>query len=393
MNLPNFHARMRGLSLIELMIAMVIGTVLVLGIIQVFSSSRAAYQLSEGVARVQENGRFAMDYLQRDIRMAGHFGCVNDQAMMRENPATLRTTFAAAAHPALDFRVSIQGYEAEDSEPGDDDVSLTAGNVDFTPALPAQYAAQMTDAVAGSDVIVLRYLAPEGIPVTSIGGTAAQPVFQFESARWSVLQSGVSNPGIFGVGDCMGATVFQAQAVTPSAGSITLGSTPNNTVVLSQVFTAGQAMVYRAESAVYYVASNGSGGRSLYRLRFLYAPNVANPVVNKEELVEGIENMQLLYGQDRELDSSRPPTGYIDRQYTAGQIESAAPTAIAEAWRRVGAVQIGLVASSPERASAQQANDDHKLNSLGVTFAPPADGRFRSVYQTTIALRNRLYGN
>src|SRR5690606_38678649 len=115
MNLRPAWARMRGLSLIELMIALVIGTVLMIGIIQVFSSSRAAYQLSEGVARAQENGRFALDYLQRDIRMAGHFGCVNDQAMMRQNPATLKTTFSAAIHPSLDFGVSIQGYEADGS--------------------------------------------------------------------------------------------------------------------------------------------------------------------------------------------------------------------------------------------------------------------------------------
>jgi len=106
-----------------------------------------------------------------------------------------------------------------------------------------------------------------------------------------------------------------------------------------------------------------------------------------------VENMQLLYGQDRELDSAKPPTGYIDRQYTAAQVESTAPAAVADAWRRVGAVQIGLVLSSPERAAAEQAGDAHKLNALGVTFSPPSDSRFRSVYQTTIALRNRLYGN
>jgi len=392
MNSLGASVRMRGLSLIELMIAMLIGTILMLGIFQVFSSSRAAYQLSEGVARAQENGRFALDYLQRDIRMAGHFGCVNDQAMMRQNPATLKTTFSAAIHPSLDFGVSIQGYEADGSEPGED-VSLASGTAGFTPALPAEYAAQMGDAAAGSDVIVLRYLAPEGVPVTGISGTAAQPVFEFDSSRWGVLQSGVGNPGIFGVSDCVGATVFQAQTVAAAAGTIALGTAPNNTVELSQVFTAGQTMLYRAESAAYYVAANANGGSSLYRLRFLYTPNAANPVVQKEELVEGVENMQLLYGQDRELDSAKPPTGYIDRQYTAAQVESTAPAAVADAWRRVGAVQIGLVLSSPERAAAEQAGDAHKLNALGVTFSPPSDSRFRSVYQTTIALRNRLYGN
>lgn len=386
--------RMRGLTLIELMIAMLIGTILILGIVQVFASSRAAYQLSEGVARVQENGRFAMDYLQRDIRMAGHFGCVNDQAMMRQNPPALSTTFAVGAHPALNFGVSIQGYEAAGTAPGGNDVSLSAaGAANFAPALPAAFAAQMADAVAGSDVIVLRYLAPEGVPVTSMTGTSAAPIFNFDSSRWAVLQSGVANPGVFGVGDCMGAAVFQAQATGATAGTVTLGAPPNNTVALSKVFTPGQAVLYRAENAIYYVATNATGGRSLYRLRFLFAPNAANPVVDKQELVDGVESMQLLFGQDRELDANKPPTGYIDRQYTAAVIESNSPAAIENAWRRVGAVQVGLVMASPDRAAAEQAAAAHKLNALGVTFAAPADKRYRSVYQSTIALRNRLYGN
>ena len=394
MTRPSAFYRARGLTLIELMIAMLIGTILILGIVQVFASSRAAYQLSEGLARVQENGRFAMDYLQRDIRMAGHFGCVNDQAMMRQNPPALSTTFAAGAHPALDFGVSIQGYEAAGTTPGSNGVSLSAtGAADFSPALPAAFSAQMGDAVAGSDVIVLRYLAPEGVPVTSTTGTSAAPIFHFDSSRWSVLQSGVNNPGVFGVGDCMGAAVFQVQATGAAAGTVTLGAPPNNTIALNKVFTPGQAVLYRAENAIYYVASNATGGRSLYRLRFLFAPNVANPTVDKEELVEGVESMQLLFGQDRELDASKPPTGYIDRQFTADVIESNTPADIRNAWRRVGAVQVGLVMASPDRAAAEQASDAHKLNALGVTFAAPADRRFRSVYQSTIALRNRLYGN
>ncbi len=72
--------RVAGISLIETMIAMVIGLVLMLGVAQVFLASRAASRLAEGNGRAQENGRFALEFLQRDIRMAGHFGCVNDQA-------------------------------------------------------------------------------------------------------------------------------------------------------------------------------------------------------------------------------------------------------------------------------------------------------------------------
>ena len=70
------------------------------------------------MGRSQENARFAIDFLQRDIRMAGHFGCVNDQAHARNVPPGMATTFAVPAHPGLDFGVSIQGYEANDTAPG-----------------------------------------------------------------------------------------------------------------------------------------------------------------------------------------------------------------------------------------------------------------------------------
>src|SRR5690554_5075136 len=97
-----------GVSLIELMVALAIGTVLVLGLVQVFAASRAAYQTSEGLARVQENARFALDFLQRDIRMAGHFGCVNDQAhwVKDEGDPLLHDDTT----PALNFMISIEGY-------------------------------------------------------------------------------------------------------------------------------------------------------------------------------------------------------------------------------------------------------------------------------------------
>lgn len=106
-----------GVSLIELMIALVIGTLLILGAIQVFAASRSAYMISEGIARVQENGRFALDFLQRDIRMAGHLGCVNDQAHYQNDPVGLQTTFVSTPAPELDFGVSIQGYEATGTAP------------------------------------------------------------------------------------------------------------------------------------------------------------------------------------------------------------------------------------------------------------------------------------
>lgn len=384
----------RGFTLIELMVALLIGTILMLGLVQVFAASRAAYQLSEGLGRVQENGRFALDFLQRDIRMAGHFGCVNDQAHARNSPPGLGTTFTD--EPGLAFGVSIQGYEADDTAPGDELVleeTPATGGTAYSPNLPAEIAAATANRVDGSDIIVLRFLAPEGVPVTAVAGTATTPIFSFDPARWDVLRSGVDNPGLFGVADCLNTVVFQAAAVDSGAGTVTAGAATaiNDDPAFSKIFTQGQATLYRAESVVYYVGTS-NGRPSLYRTRFAATPN-GNLVAQSQELVEGVENLQILYGQDRELDPARAPTGYINRQQTAEAVEGSVADPN-EAWRRVGAVQVGLLTVSPERAGAPQPDAANPpLNALGVDFTPPADGRYRTVYQSTVALRNRLYGN
>lgn len=385
--------RIAGVSMIELMIALSIGLIIMLAVIQVFAASRAAYQLSEGMARVQENSRFAMDTLQRELRMAGHFGCVNDQS--HDLSGSLYSTLTAAAHPTLDFSRSIQGYEAVGTAPGKD-VTLSAdpatGGVDYLPVLPKEIADALPNRVNGSDIVAMRYLMPDGVPVTLIGGTAAKPVFSFEASRAAVLNSGVSNPGLFGVADCISATTFQANAVNAAAGTITFDAAPNNTGTFSSVYTAGQTMLHRAESAVFYVGKDADTGlTSLYRVRFGATPNGAFVAGAPEALVEGVANMQLLYGQDRGL-TRTAPTGFIDRQGTADDVQKSL-TDTAQAWRRVGAVQLGLVMASPDPATAAQAKDSAALTALGVTFTAPSDGRMRSTYQTTIAIRNRLFGN
>ena len=395
MRAPSFPRSATGLSMVELMIALTIGLIVMLGVVQVFAASRAAYQLSDGLARVQENSRFAMDTLQREVRMAGHFGCVNDQARNSPDNPSLFSTFAAAPHPALDFQTSIQGYEATATGPGDA-VTLSAtpgtGGTDFKPALPAQFAAATPNRVNGSDIIALRYLMPDGVPITGNAGSDGQPVFTFDKARLAVLKSGVSNPGLYGAADCASATVFQARAVDAAAGTITFGETPNNVGNFTRPVTAGQAMLHRAESALYYVGYDAASARSsLYRVRFSAVPNGALVAGAPEALVDGVENMQLLYGQDREL-TTPYPTGFIDRQGTAETVQ-ASTSPSGNGWRRVGAVQLGLVMASPDPSAAPQADQNASLISMGVTFTAPTDGRMRTVYQTTIALRNRLFGN
>jgi len=395
-NAYRFRGAARGLSLIELMISMVIGLIIMLAVVQVFAASREAYRLSEGLARVQENSRFAMDTLQREIRMVGHFGCVNDQAHTSPTRISLRSTLDGT-NPVLDFNRSIQGYEANGTEPGKTltiAATPSTGGTDYTPALPDAIAKALTNRVNGSDIIALRYLMPDGVPVTSMGGDASKPVFNFDASRLSVLRSGMTNPGLYGVADCSSATVFQASAVNTGTASITFNTGKlNASRTFVQGYTVGQANLYRAESAVYYVGYDADTKQSsLYRVRFSATPGGDLAAGAPEPLVEGVDNLQLLYGQDRNLDTISP-SGYVDRQGTAKAVQESLPSDVQLAWRRVGAVQIGLLMSSPDPASARQGDGAAALIGMGVTYTTPTDRRMRAVYQTTVALRNRLYGN
>lgn len=65
----------KGFTLIEIMIAMLIGVLLIAGVLQVFITSKQSYRMQEELSRLQEGGRFALDFLDRDIRMTG-FGDV-----------------------------------------------------------------------------------------------------------------------------------------------------------------------------------------------------------------------------------------------------------------------------------------------------------------------------
>lgn len=417
-----FRRRAAGLSLIEIMVALAISSLLILGLVEVFAASRTAYQLSTGIARVQENGRFAMDFLQRDVRMAGHLGCVNDQArFLPENVTPSRPALAstfltadeqlaedfAAAPEALRFDVGIQGYDAKIGGTGGATGSgstitlaatpteVAAGSA-WQPALSAGLFADLNNPVANSDVIVLRYFAPMGAQMTAF--TPGNPAtLAFDASHSPRLTEGVTDPGLFGVTDCINAAVFEATTVNTTSGQMTvsMGGINASGLLGNQSFVAGQAIIYRAESVVYYVGLNANNNPSLYRLRYTLNPGDAAPEPVNEELVEGIESLQLQYGQDSQTAADQRPTGNIGSSVLANAVQPAADPVTA--WRRVGLVQIGIVARSPDAAAAAQRDTANAavvpLSALGVRVTPPDDARYRTVYEGSIALRNRLFGN
>jgi len=68
----------QGMTLIEIMIAMLISLFIIGGVILIFTSSQQSYRLQENLSRMQENGRFAMAFLSRDIRTANYRKCFSD---------------------------------------------------------------------------------------------------------------------------------------------------------------------------------------------------------------------------------------------------------------------------------------------------------------------------
>ena len=67
--------RQYGLTLVELMVAILLSMLLAAGIIQIYLGNKQTYTFQEAMSRNQENGRYAIEILSRDLRMAGFTGC------------------------------------------------------------------------------------------------------------------------------------------------------------------------------------------------------------------------------------------------------------------------------------------------------------------------------
>lgn len=74
-----------GLSLVELIIGVALASVIIAGILQVFLSNREAFNLTESLVRIQENGRFAVNYIGEAIRQSGSYGCVPVASAAQQN--------------------------------------------------------------------------------------------------------------------------------------------------------------------------------------------------------------------------------------------------------------------------------------------------------------------
>lgn len=265
------RVRMRGLSLIELMIAMMLGLLVVGGAIGVFLSNQRTYRATESIGRIQENARVAFELMARDVRAAGGNACARTLPI-----ANVLTPPAAPADAWWsNLANGIRGYEA-----GELDAS-----VDTADAVEVAYAAETGVTVEKEDAGVN----PASIHIAGAGHDleVGDIVLVCDYRQASMFQMS---------GPASGSAVV----VNHNKGNIP-GGPGNCTKGLGFPVKCGDAngtpykygansKVVRVEAARWFVADNGRGGNSLYRVRM--DKGAALP---REEIVEGVSDLELQY--------------------------------------------------------------------------------------------------
>lgn len=275
-----------GFGLIELMIAMTLGLVLLGGIGYVFIGSRGAFRTTDNLSRIQENARYALDVMSRDIRMAGYVGCGNIASM------TVKT-IAKAPVPQMTVGNALIGYDNGTGWTNPTSITRAAGDV------------LSIMGAFSSGVNLTGNLIPTNANV-QVNGNA----------------NGFKQGDVLVVTNCTNADVFKVTNSPGSSGTVTLThSNASNTG--NRVGSYGSdAFVMRVDQYSYFIGTNPAGNRALYRVGL---DGIA------EELVEHVHDMQMRYGLDTNAD------GAVDSYSTTPGT-----------WAQVVSVTVNLLMRSPD---------------------------------------------
>lgn len=374
------YPRQQGLSLVELMVALAISTLILIALVQVFVSSRLIYNTDEGVARLQENGRFAMEFLARDIRMAGNMGCLGDLDPSKINNYVANKTTS----PVTDeTRGGIEGFEFNGTSPGNTyPLPVLYPPTLVSNTIPALIPALLSGAVGGSDVLVLRFMDGDDAKLA--------PPYTNGASVFVTQPNNIADNQILIATDCTRASIFQATGVSSGSGNTTVthavGGNPGNTCPQwggpgcpGQDFREGGHLA-QFSTMVYYIGIGAYGGPSLVRR------NWSTGTSRDDELVEGVENMQILYGVDSDSND--------DTNLGATLADRYMPANLVTDWTRVVSVRVALLVSGQisGKASGQseKERDTATYSVAGVTLNPPTnDLHQRRVFTATVKIRNR----
>ncbi|MDO3384882.1 PilW family protein [Gilvimarinus sp. SDUM040013] len=342
----------KGFSLVELMIAITVGIVLMTGVVQMFLSSKTVFTTQQGMSRLQETGRLAVDYISRDIRQAGYFGCANITSWNLKNNLANQAQYGS--NFSLDNLVRV--YTAE---------TLPVG-LDLDPAPVAQ-----------SQVLIVQSANERSVAVTK-ENTADSVFVDLTTAEDADCPSDICAGDVVAVADCDKAIIFQATGVAGSeaSGEVTItheaGADPGNSRL---TWGGGEARVdivdtgaelFGLSNVVYYVAQPDADEPP-----GLYQKVQFNPAY---ELLQGVEAINYFVGEDVNADRS---------------VDAFEEVAADTNWSNIAALRMDILVQTPDD-NVSSDKQTYEFSGAGAEAVTADDNRIRQVFSTTVGIRPRL---
>ncbi|WP_144780004.1 PilW family protein [Marinobacter maritimus] len=381
-------APQRGLSLVELMVALALSVTLILGIFTVYMDSSQTTRVGEALARVQESGRIGLEMMSQEVRMAGYQGCSDNYTVpvrvIADNPPPSLTP-AAGEDSVYLYNSGLMGWQVTAATQSSWD-----SGTDFEDLGIIE-----DDALPGSDVLMVQRARLLNAAISNAGmGSAAGSIPIDDPDGLFGSGAAFSSGSLLMIASCEFADIFR-MTNNPSGASksIAHASSSNSSDRLSSAYAADEdAEIYSLESTVFFVADTGrvdDQGNSisaLYRARNNF-PNSATPSFQREELVEGVEALKIQYGL--RTDASSNTINYVDASGVG-----------ASDWKDVVVARVGMLVSASGNALQQDDSQTYELpGTVFVAGAPgsgqqahAADRRLRKAFVSTLDIRNRRCG-
>ncbi|MDZ7803056.1 PilW family protein [Thiohalophilus sp.] len=339
------YKQQQGFTLIEIMVAAVISLIILGGVAQVFLGNRDSYRLLQASSNVQETGRFGMEFLVKDIRMAGYMGCASANNVNLTNNVDVTKTSDDVDNSVANFdgTNSIIGYTYDTTFPTD------LGNFDLT----------SSDVVQGTDVVFIqRASSCPGGDILDHNQTSAQ----YKIADNSQCQ--IQQNDVVLLSDCANADIHGVTNSPGSTGTVNIAHAANlnKTPKLNNTYGPGSSM-YKMTAMVYYIGFNPDNEPALFRRRL-----VGDSFVT-EELVEGVYDMDILYGVDTNGD------GVSNRYVSETDVGN---------WEGVVTVNTTLFTRSMQDGVTEQPIT-YNYNGASLT-----DNRLQRDFRFTTTIRNRV---
>ena len=331
----------RGFSLVELMVALVVTLILLAGIGQIFLSSKKSFVIQDSLGRMQENGRYAMETIEQDVRRAGYWGGNADVGEVNDytpggisNGNKVATDDGKCSDANWARMLSHRIFGKNDNRQ------------DYT-CLPA-------DSAPKGDILVLRYSAP-----WEIGGITTGPTYMADHPNQFFMRSSLFD-----------GQLFQGKDET----AIPIITAP---VIRTAELVSHGYFIHNSESGDANKCTGSDAVPSLYRM------TLTDGALLSEEVAYGVDNFQVQYGVDDEdiCGSGKSDDNSVDCFVDAKAAND-------PMWGKVIAARVWLLtrAECPETGYT----NDTTYTMAGVPYTPPANDHYRrQLYTSTIRLRNR----